>query len=321
MNMQVPPPNSGPASLNSKTPVTIVTGFMGSGKTTVILHLVEQLQKRGEQISYIKNEEGEIDLDAKLLGGKHIVASELLNGCICCSLMGPFLDAVDEIIETYHPDRILVESSGTAEPGNMAITVGGHHNIYRDGIVEVVDAVNFGGYKEVNEYWKMQTNLTDLILLNKVEQVDENQKELVMHRIRDLNGYSPILETRKGWVEVDLVFGVASRQVEKLLSQQSKLHEHDLHMETVKFESEGLFEKNKMVEVLQSLPENVVRYKGWVKLEDGKTQVLNGVFRRHEWFASEGVEGKNTKLVFFGSGIDKDRGKIVELVKQCEAIN
>ena len=315
----LPPPNSGPDKLTAKTPVSIFTGFLGSGKTTVISYVVDRLQNFGQQISYIKNEEGDVDLDAKILGGKHIVAQELLNGCICCTLMGPFMEALDEIIDTYHPDRIIVESSGTAEPGNMAITIGGHQRVFRDGIIEVVDALNFGGYREINEYWKMQTNLTDLILLNKAELADTNQKDLVISRIRDLNNYSPIMETQAGKIEPDMVFGVALKEVDQMLAQKKgEDHQHTNHLSHFVYQSEALFRREKLEEFWQNLPLSVIRIKGWVKLYGGQNEVVNGVFRRVNWFsAPESLRNQPTRLMLFGPDIDKDKDKIVEWLESC----
>jgi len=84
--------------MEKQTPATLFSGFLGSGKTTIISHLIDQLQKDGIKVAYIKNEIGETDIDAQLIKGKDIETKELLNGCICCTLVGPFEGAVTELL-------------------------------------------------------------------------------------------------------------------------------------------------------------------------------------------------------------------------------
>ena len=144
------------------TPTTIITGFLGSGKTTIINHLIEYLQNQGERVAYIKNEIGDEDLDAKLMKGKYIEAKEVLGGCICCTLVGPFIKAINELVDTYQPDRIIVESAGTADPAALSLMVQDHPKLIRDGTVAIIDVQNFSGYKDFHTL-----NLTFPMLLLK----------------------------------------------------------------------------------------------------------------------------------------------------------
>ena len=81
----------------SKIPTTVFTGFLGSGKTTIIKYLIEHLAAQGIKVAYIKNEIGSEDFDTELIKGEHIETKELLNGCICCTLIGPFMSSIDEL--------------------------------------------------------------------------------------------------------------------------------------------------------------------------------------------------------------------------------
>lgn len=311
--LTIPPPNSKPSSIDQLTPVTIFTGFLGSGKTTVISNLVKQLQEQGEIVSYIKNEVGDQDLDAKLLGGQHIVARELLNGCICCTLTGPFLEAVDEIINTYHPNRILVESSGTAEPANFAVTINGHSRVYRDGVVAVIDCLNFGGYDHFSEYAKMQAKLTDLILLNKTELVDQVKLESVVDRIKDYNDYSPIVMAPKGEVNSRLVFGVNSKQLDLLLANQGpNKHQHP-DVSQLTLHPTQIFDQHQLEELLKRLPDDVVRVKGVVNTTQG-LMVVNGVYKRTEFFSPpDSILNNPPFLILIGLNLETHQGQIKEL--------
>src|SRR5574340_861654 len=150
-----------------KTPVTIFVGFLGSGKTTIISHLIDYLQSHGQQTVFIKNEVGNADLDGQLMKGKQIQTRELLNGCICCTFVGPLNNTIDELINQYHPDRIIIESAGTADPSSLAITIAHHPNLVRDGLITIIDVVNFEGYEKLDLIAQKQAEFTDLIVFNK----------------------------------------------------------------------------------------------------------------------------------------------------------
>ena len=90
-----------------KIPVTIITGFLGSGKTTIISNLIDDLQKIGQQVIFIKNELGFEDIDTKLIKGKNIETKELLNGCIYHTLLGPLGSAADELIDKFHQFPVI----------------------------------------------------------------------------------------------------------------------------------------------------------------------------------------------------------------------
>src|SRR5690242_204186 len=98
-----------------KIPTTVVTGYLGAGKTTIILNLIKQLQE-DYQVVWLKNEYGNLSIDSELAKEHNIEVKEMLNGCLCCVLVGKLKDALHEIIRDYTPDRIIIESSGTAYP-------------------------------------------------------------------------------------------------------------------------------------------------------------------------------------------------------------
>ena len=93
------------------TKIDIISGFLGAGKTTLIKRLLADALK-GEQVVLIENEFGEIGIDGGFMREAGIQVNELNSGCICCSLVGDFREALKKVVETYHPDRILIEPSG-----------------------------------------------------------------------------------------------------------------------------------------------------------------------------------------------------------------
>lgn len=293
----------------AKIPTTVITGFLGSGKTTIILHLVEYLQTQGKKVIYIKNEIGQEDLDTKLVRGQNIVSRELLNGCICCTLVGPFLSAIDEVIATYQPDRLLIESAGTADPAALALMVADHPRLLRDGVIAIIDVVNFDGYQDISEVARRQAKLTDLIVFNKIELADDDRKRAVVGYVREFNEYSPIVEAPAGKLDPRVAFGIESRlSVEDLQEDVRETHDHEAHddITAVTVTLNQPLRQDQLDQILTSLPKNVFRVKGFVNLEALGWRVLNGVFKRFEYFEfAKPAEVTQSKLICIGYRLDQ----------------
>src|SRR4029077_10604909 len=102
------------------TPITLITGPLGSGKTTLLRHI---LATKPAKIAIVMNEFGEIAIDTKVIEGKNVRISQLGGGCVCCSLLGEFEAAVNEIIEKVEPETIVVETTGLAEPQSLVFNI------------------------------------------------------------------------------------------------------------------------------------------------------------------------------------------------------
>ena len=127
--------------------ITIVTGFLGSGKTTLILNLIPQLPK-DYRLALLKNEFGDVAIDSQLASSSSISGvKELLNGCICCNLVGQLGDALETLRKDVGPDRIIIETSGSAFPASLAIEVnrlGRETGFFSlDGVIVVIDVENW----------------------------------------------------------------------------------------------------------------------------------------------------------------------------------
>ncbi|MEN8252767.1 MAG: GTP-binding protein [Patescibacteria group bacterium] len=303
-----------------KIPTTIITGFLGSGKTTIINHLIDYLQNKGEKVAYVKNEIGEEDLDAKLMRGKNIKATELLNGCICCTLVGPFINSINELVSTYGPDRIIVESAGTADPVSLALMVEDHPLLARDGLIAIIDVENFEGYKDIHDAAKRQAEMTDLIIFNKIERVDIQQKRRVVGYVRELNEYSPIVEALGGKINPELVFGIANHELSNLLQQESSKQHHEIEdqINAFTYESKKVFDKDKLAQSVKDLPKSIFRVKGIVKTNEG-LQVINAAYKRVSFSPIPNhlglVSSNESKLIVIGfkaKDIQSDLAKVFE---------
>ncbi|PVU91869.1 hypothetical protein BB561_004161 [Smittium simulii] len=192
------------------TPITVFTGFLGSGKTTLILKIVKQLPKN-YKVALLKNEFGDVETDSALAQESSLQVTEMNNGCLCCVLIGQMKNALIEIKEKYAPDRIIVETSGSAFPAPIAWQIRQMKDdlFELDSIMTVIDCENFMGYEDTSFTAKLQAQYTDLILLNKVDELSERQIDLVIDHVDELNTDTPKIKVFKDKpIPIDLVFGI-----------------------------------------------------------------------------------------------------------------
>ncbi|EXJ81358.1 hypothetical protein A1O3_07649 [Capronia epimyces CBS 606.96] len=200
------------------TPVTIITGFLGSGKTTLILNLIPQLPKT-YKLALLKNEFGDVAVDSQLAGSASISGvRELLNGCICCNLVGQLSEALFQLRDSVSPSRIIIETSGSAFPATLAMEV---NRIARetpgtfslDGVISVIDVENWKGYDDTSYTARMQAKYTDLVVFNKWELVDDRKFDDALDRLGDLDVQVAWVKSDRGWVDVDLILGIDGAMV------------------------------------------------------------------------------------------------------------
>ncbi|KAL6700931.1 CobW/HypB/UreG, nucleotide-binding domain-containing protein [Trichoderma pleuroticola] len=216
-------------------PITIVTGFLGSGKTTLILNLIPQLraQNPSYKLALLKNEFGDLAVDSQLASSSAISGvQELLNGCICCNLVGQLGPALGELEKTVAPDRIIIETSGSAFPATLALEV---NRIARDtgkyvldGVISVIDVENWKGYEDTSYTAKIQARYTDLIVFNKWETAGEDRYDECLDRVGDLDVDVARVKSDKGLVDIGVVFGVDGGLARELTDVEvGGEHNHD----------------------------------------------------------------------------------------------
>lgn len=214
------------------TPITIVTGFLGSGKTTLILSLIPQLPKT-YKLALLKNEFGDVAIDSQLASSAAISGvQELLNGCICCNLVGQLGDALDTLRKDVAPDRIIIETSGSAFPATLAMEVNrlgiesGYYVL--DGVIVVIDVENWKGYDDTSYTAKLQAKYTDLVVFNKWENVSERKYEDCLDRLGDLELQIANVKSEKGYVDQSLLLGLDSA-LAKMTAIQLPTEPHKHH--------------------------------------------------------------------------------------------
>ena len=207
-----------PATAN--VPVTILSGFLGAGKTTLLNHILSNQQ--GVKTAVLVNEFGEIGIDNDLVvtTGEDMV--ELSNGCICCSINGELMEAVERVIERPEPlDYIVVETTGLADPLPVAMTFLGSElrdQTRLDSIITLIDAENFDDVVLDTEVGRAQVIYGDILLLNKCDLVSEERLESVEQQLRAVKNDARILRSVKGEVPLALLLSVGLFESDKVSS-------------------------------------------------------------------------------------------------------
>ncbi len=214
------------------TKIDIVSGFLGAGKTTLIKKLLSEALK-GEQVVLIENEFGEIGVDGGFLKEAGIEITEMNSGCICCSLVGDFATALKEVLDKYHPERILIEPSGVGKLSDVmkAVQNAGLEGAALNSAVAVVDASKAKMYiKNFGEFFINQIEHAGTIILSRTGIISEDKLNKAIELIREHNDKATIVTTPwekiEGKAILDTIEG--AKDLEKELLEQV-MREHDEH--------------------------------------------------------------------------------------------
>ena len=179
------------------TKITIFSGFLGAGKTTLIKKLIAESYKN-EKLVLIENEFGQIGIDGGFLQDAGIEVTEMNSGCICCSLVGDFGAALQQVLEQYHPDRILIEPSGVGKLSDVIRAVQNleMHDVELDGFTTVVDAKKCKMYqKNFGEFFDNQITYASCLILSHTQGLSQEKLDEVVARLREKNPKAPIVTT------------------------------------------------------------------------------------------------------------------------------
>jgi len=298
-----------------RTPITLITGPLGSGKTTLLRHI---LATQREKIAIVINEFGEIAIDTKVIEGKNVRIAELGGGCVCCSLLGEFEAAVNEIIEKIAPQRIVVETTGLAEPEALVFNIQEALPQCRlDGVVSVIDADMFIRFPELGHTTRLQIEGADILLLNKIDLVEPGQVKPLKTKLREINPTAAIVRTERCKIDPELLFGIGRERKIAAAKPGSPIpattHKHHSEFESFAFTSNKMFARDCFEAFANSLPASVVRAKGFIRFADS-AQLFNFVAGRWEL---EPFEFDRTELVFIGRKIAMEKEEIIDALNKC----
>ena len=309
-------------SSDSRVPVTVVTGFLGSGKTTLVNRILGE--QHGRKIAVIINEFGEISVDGQLvLTDDQEDLVEFNNGCLCCTVRGDLVDTLAKLKDRADLDAILIETTGLADPAPVASTFFIADEIKSDtrldSFVTLADAVNLETNLEQSEEAQEQIAFADIILLNKMDLVSKEQAADVERRIRSLNPFAKIHHTEHSAIDMDKVFGVGAFDLDAKLEVDPTFlddleHEHDDAVTSFFLREERPIDINRfmlwLTPLLQERGDDLFRSKGIFYAQGFKERVvfqsvrmLTAMRPDRPWKADE---KKCTEFVVIGRNLNRD---------------
>ena len=312
-------------------PITIISGFLGSGKTTLLNHILTN--QKGLKTAVLVNEFGEIGIDNELIVKTEEAMIELSNGCICCSINGELVEAIENLINNNkHLDYIIIETTGLADPLPVAMTLLGselREKTRLDSIITLIDAENFNNVVLESSIGRSQIIYGDILLLNKCDLVNKENLEETISILKEIKNDARILKSIKGNIPLNLLLSVGLFETDAINHSKSN-HEHEHEHEhskeennkiedflSISFHSKEPFSLRKFQYFLDNqIKSNIFRAKGilWFS-ESERRHVFHLAGKRISIEDSEWGEERNNQLVFIGKGLNKE--KILSQLNEC----
>jgi cobalamin biosynthesis protein CobW len=264
-------------------PVLVVSGFLGSGKTTMVRHLLQEAQRTGDRIAVISNEFGALGIDRALLGASDEAYVELEGGCVCCQLSDELLDTLQMLRERVQPHRVIVETSGVALPSDTQLQFWREpvcHWVEDDMAVVVVNAEQLHQGRDLHGTFEDQVSSADLLVLNKTDLVASSALPNFEAVLREMAPETPVLRCVHGQIDPAVLFppDPEGLRAQRRQTRRPMPHEHETFA-TEELSIDEEVEPEKLIVQLRQL--GVLRAKGFVRTARG-VQLVQGVGRRIE---------------------------------------
>lgn len=271
----------------AKIPALVISGFLGSGKTSLVRHLLAEAKREGQRLAVISNEFGALGIDRELLGAGGEAFVELEGGCVCCELSNDLIETLQRLYEEVSPDRIVVETSGVALPFDTQL------NFWREPVcnwigddmaVVVVDASQLDAARSLDATFVDQIGSADLLVLNQIDRLEAQALERAAARLQALEPDTPVVRAEFGRIDSRLLFPPERLPRDRggpAPAARPHVHE-DFACDVIKLER-GL--PPHAVEARLLRP-GLLRAKGFVETTRG-LELVQVVGRRIEWCAAE----------------------------------
>ena len=311
-----------PQQAQRRIPVTVVTGFLGSGKTTLINRILSE--QHGRKIAVIVNEFGEVSIDGQLvLRDEQEDLVEFNNGCLCCTVRGDLVETLAKLKTRSELDAILIETTGLADPAPVASTFFIAEEISTetklDSFVTLADAVNLEQNLEQSHEAQEQIAFADIILLNKTDLVSGEQLAEAERRIRGFNPVAKIYHTEQSAIELDKVFGVGAFDLDAKLQVDPTFledleHEHDDEVGSFVLYEDRPIDINRfmvwLTPILMERGEDIYRSKGIFHAQGFRERLVFQSVRMLTTMRPDRLwkpeEKKRTEYVVIGRNLDRE---------------
>ncbi|USK33149.1 GTP-binding protein [Bacillus sp. F19] len=307
-----------------KVSVYVINGFLGSGKTTMLLKLVEQYKKENKKVAIILNELGAVHVEGHLFKGQQLI--ELLNGCICCTIQNDLHLTLQSLIiqhESEPIDVLLIEGTGVAHPLEIAevFTPASMKKVFDlKSIIGIVDASHFLNYlsifsssKEIRTLMKEQVLHSSIVLLNKIDCVDDVLLPKIHKKVDSLKKNEvPVLMTSYGATDFSEIRKdrFEPKNSRPPTTANDHHHEHESHhstIKTIKMEKVPMMDKQLLTKWLNNLPKDVIRVKGLVQFKgDSHLTHIQYADKLVRYTSTEKSDQRQPILVLIGKDLTKD---------------
>jgi G3E family GTPase len=311
--------------MRNKIPVTIVTGFLGAGKTTLVNHLIEKIG--ASTVGIIVNEFGDVGVDGELILAEEEAVIEINNGCICCTVRSDLIAGAKTILERTKStplSRLIVETSGLADPApvlqSFLVDPELKEMLDIEAVVTVADGVHIFS-QLTDELAREQVTFADVIVLNKIDLVGQENVERIVEQIKAINPTATIIPAARSRAPIKELIGVRKFSLPSLLEIEPSLltddhdHEHDQSIMSFSIIEDRPLDGAKLDRWLNQLViqngNDLLRMKGILNLEgEGRQFYFHSVHMILEGYPGKRWEKDQTrqsKIVFIGRNLDSKK--------------
>lgn len=287
----------------------VLSGFLGSGKTSFLQNFIEYQVQHQRFVAVIQNEVGKVSVDAKLLDEAYAI-TELNDGTVCCSLAGDLRPAIREILKNFHPDIIVIETSGIANPLGLQADVRALEDLVRfDSVTTVIDAEQIERCLNEFDVTADQVRAADVLVLNKIDLVTTDELTRIEKTLRTINPCAAMTRARNGSVNPGLLYDFSLTAGEDVAEGQHEnqngvpFHVHD-RVSSLKVDCPARLQTKQLVTVLENISPNVFRIKGVVDLVGRGPTLVQFVGGRFSLSDFQNPKATERFLVLIGHELD-----------------
>lgn len=308
-----------------KIPVTVISGFLGAGKTTLVNHLLSQ--NREYRIGVVVNEFGEVGIDGQLIVSEQEALIEINNGCVCCTVRADLVASVKEMLELagHRLDRLIIETSGLADPAPVLQTFLAdpdlRSRVELESVITVVDALHLNGQLS-DEIVREQIAFADTLILNKTDLVSQQALANIGNQVRLVNRTASVLHTAHSRVPVDALVGTRRLSLPNLLMIEPDIledeghdHEHDASISSCSVVTSGALDPERFNRWINQLVndqgQRLMRMKGLLNFSSEarrfhfhSVHMLLEAVPGRRW---EDHETRDNRFVFIGRDLDSEQ--------------